>query len=212
MPRQSPRALTLRTTTLIVGALLIMACTPVELVSPSPPASPARTLAVAEMLPTALHGEALVEHPGVDPTTGALNQLVRRLGKTSTDVEAAARSAPDDGVSRAFVQGVRIDGVDGARLLAEQTALIREIIGREAQAVIPADVISLGGKRVTRLVSPAADEALYLLVSQDTIFLVGSADESEADELDPTDSLTHTAPTARALGSGRRGRARALPS
>lgn len=183
MLRRLPRVLTLRTTTLIVGALLTMACTPVELVSPSARASPAATLAVAEMLPTALHGEALVEHPGVDPTTGALNQLVRRLGKTSADVEAAGRIAPDEGASRASVQGVRIAGVDGARLLAEETALIREILGREAQADVPADVISLGGKRLTRLVPPLADEPLYLLVSQDTIFLIGGADEPEADEL-----------------------------
>lgn len=183
MLRRLPRVLTLRTTTLIVGALLTMACTPVELVSPSARASPAGTLAVAEMLPTALHGEALVEHPGVDPTTGALNQLVRRLGKTSADVEAAGRIAPDEGASRASVQGVRIAGVDGARLLAEETALIREILGREAQADVPTDVISLGGKRVTRLVPPLADESLYLLVSQDTIFLIGGADEPEADEL-----------------------------
>lgn len=182
MLRRLPRVLTLRTTTLIVGALLTMACTPVELVSPSARASPAGTLAVAEMLPTALHGEALVEHPGVDPTTGALDQLVRRLGKTSADVEAAGRIAPDEGASSS-VQGVRIAGVDGARLLAEETALIREILGREAQADVPADVISLGGKRVTRLVPPLADEPFYLLVSQDTIFLIGGADEPEADEL-----------------------------
>jgi hypothetical protein len=183
MLRRVPRVLTLRTTTLMVGALLIMACTPVELVSPSAQASPAGTLPVAEMLPTALHGEALVEYPGMDPTTGALSQLVRRLGKTSADVEAAGRIAPDEGASRAFVQGVRIAGVDGARLLAEETALLREILGREAQADVPADVISLGGKRVTRLVPPLADEPLYLLVSQDTIFLIHSADEPEADEL-----------------------------
>ena len=183
MLRRLPRGLTLRTMKLIVGALLTVACAPVELVSPTARASPAGTLAVAEMLPTALHGEALVEHPGVDPTTGALNQLVRRLGKTSADVEAAGRIAPDEGASRASVQGVRIAGVDGARLLAEETALIREILGREAQADVPADVISLGGKRVTRLVPPPADEPLYLLVSQDTIFLIGGADEPEADEL-----------------------------
>ena len=67
--------------------------------------------------------------------------------------------------------------------MAEETALIREILGREAQADVPADVISLGGKRVTRLVSPIGDEPLYLLVSQDTIFLIGGADEPEADEL-----------------------------
>ena len=182
MLRRLPRVLTLRTTTLIVGALLTMACTPVELVSPSAPASPAGRRGVAEMLPTALHGEALVEYP-VDPTTGALSQLVRRLGKTSADVEAAGRIAPDEGASRAFVQGVRIAGVDGARLLAEETALLREILGREAQADVPADVISLGGKRVTRLVPPLADEPLYLLASQDTIFLIHSADEPEADEL-----------------------------
>ena len=100
MLRRLPRVLTLRTTTLIVGALLTMACTPVELVSPSAQASPAGTLAVAEMLPTALHGEVLVEYPDVDPTTGALSQLVRRLGKTSADVEAAGRIAPDEGASR----------------------------------------------------------------------------------------------------------------
>ena len=135
------------------------------------------------MLPTAIRGEALVEHPGVDPTTGALNQLVRRLGKTSADVEVAARIAPDEGASRASVQGVRIAGVDGARLLGEETALLREILGREAQADVPADVIVLGGKLVTRLVPPLADEPLYLLVSQDTIFLIVGADEPEADEL-----------------------------
>jgi hypothetical protein len=167
MPRRLPRALDLRTTTLIFGVLLTMACTPVELDSPSARVSPGPTLAVAEMLPAALHGQALVEHPGVDPTTGALGQLVRRLGKTSADVEAAARLAPDEGASRALVQGVRIDGVDGARFLAEETALLREILGREAQAVVPVEVISLGGKRVTRLVPPLADEPLYLVVSQD---------------------------------------------
>jgi hypothetical protein len=183
MLRRLPRVLTLATTALIVGALLTMACTPVELVSPSARASPAGTLAVAEMLPTALHGEALVELPGLDPTTGALNQLVRRLDKTSADVEAAGRIAPDEGANRAFVHGVRIAGVDGARLLAEDTALIREILTREAQADVPADVISLGGKRVTRLVPPLDDEPLYLLVSQDTIFLIGGANELEADEL-----------------------------
>jgi hypothetical protein len=183
MLRRLPRVLTLRTTTLIVGALLTLACTPVELVSPSARASPARTLAVAEMLPTALHGKALVELPGVDPTTGALSQLVRRLAKTSADAEAAGRIAPDEGASRAFVQGVRIAGVDGATLLTEEAALIREILRREAQADVPADVISLGGRRVIRLVPPLADEPLYLLVSQDTIFLIGDADEPEADEL-----------------------------
>ncbi len=183
MLRRLPRVLSLRNTALIVGALLTMACTPVELVSPSARASPAGTLAVAEMLPTALHGEALVEQPGVDPTTGALNRLVRRLGKTSADVEAAGRNAPDEAASRAFVSGVRIAGVNGARLLAEETALIREILGREAQADIRADVISLGGKRVTRLVPPLPYEPLYLLVSLDTIFLIGFADEPEAEEL-----------------------------
>ena len=183
MLRRLPREPTLRTTTLIVGALLTVACTPVELVSPSAQASPAVTLPVAEMLPAALHGEALIELPGVDPTTGALGQLVRRLGKTSADVEAAGRIAPDEGASRASVVGVRIAGVDGARLLAEDTALLREILGREAQADVPADVISLGGKRVTRLVSPIGDEPLYLLVSQDTIFQIGGADEPETDEL-----------------------------
>jgi hypothetical protein len=135
------------------------------------------------MLPTALHGVALVEYPGVDPTTGALNRLVRRLGKTSADVEAAGRIAPDEGASRASVLGLRIAGVDGARLLAEQTALLREILGREAQADVPADVIFLGGKLVTRLVPPLADESLYLLVSQDTVFFIVGADEPEADEL-----------------------------
>ena len=183
MLRRLPRALALRTTTAIVGVLLIMACTPVDPVSPSVRASPAGTLAVAGMLPTTLQGEALVELPGVDPTTGALNQLVRRLGKTSADVQAAGRIAPDEGASSASVQVVRIAGVDGARLLAEETALIREILAREAQADVPADVISLGGKRVTRLVPPLADESLYLLVSQDTIFLIVGADEPEAVEL-----------------------------
>jgi hypothetical protein len=182
MLRRSPRVLTLRTTTLIAGALLTLACTPVEQVSSSA-ASPAGTLTVAEMLPTALHGKALVELPGVDPTSGALSQLVRRLGKTSADAEAAGRLAPDEGASRAFIQGVRIAGVDGASLLADETTLIREILRREAQADVPADVISLGGKRVIRLVPPLADEPLYLFVSQDTIFLIGDADEPEADEL-----------------------------
>ncbi len=183
MLRRLPPVLTLLTTTLIVGALLTVACTPVELVSPSARASPAGTLAVAEMLPTALHAEALRVLPGADPTTGALNQLVRRLGKTSADVEVAGRIAFHEGASNASIQGVRIAGVDGARLLAEETALVREILARETQADVPADVISLGGKRVTRLVSPLADEPLYLLVSQDTIFLISGADEPDADEL-----------------------------
>ncbi len=182
MLRRLPCLLTLRTSTLFVGVLLITACAPVLPVSPSAPASPAGTLSVAEMLPKALRGEALVEYP-VDPTTGALGQLVRRLGKASADVEAAGRIAPDEGASSASVQGIRIAGVDGARLLAEETALIREILGREAQADIPADVMSLGGKRVTRLAAPLADEPLYLLVSQDTIFLIHGVDEPEADEL-----------------------------
>lgn len=182
MARESPRVL-IRTATLIVGALLINACTPAELASPSAQAPPAVTLTVAEMLPTVLHGGALMEDPEVDATTGELKQLVRRLGKTSADVEAAVRRAPDGAASRAFVRGVRIAGVDGARLLAAETALIREIVGREAQAEIPADVISIGGRPVTRLVSPVARRPIYLLVSQDTIFLIGDADEPEADEL-----------------------------
>ncbi len=177
-----PRVLTLRTTALMVGALVTVACTPVELVSPSARASPVEILAVAEMLPTVVHGGVLVEIP-VDPTTGALNRLVQRLGKTSADVEVAGRGARDGAASRAFVTGLRIAGVDGARLLAEQTALIREIVGREAQANIPADVIVHGGKRVTRLGNPDADRDLYLLVFEDTIFMIGQADEPEADEL-----------------------------
>lgn len=156
---------------MIVGALLFTAC------------MPAGTLAVAEMLPTTLDGEALVEGPDVDTTTGELGQLVGRLGKTSADVEAAARSVPDDRPSKAFVRGVRIAGVDGARLLDEETALIREILGRDAQAEITAEVISIGGKPVTRLASPVGKRPIYLLVSLDTIFLIGNADESEADEL-----------------------------
>lgn len=183
MLRRLPRVLTLRTTTLIVGVLLINACTPAELVSPSAQATPAGTLAVAEMLPTALHGGVLVQDPDVDATTGELDQFVRRLGKTSADVEAAVRRAPDGGASRAFVRGVRIAGVDGARLLAEEIALIREIVAREAQAAIPADIISIGGKPVTRLVPPGSNRPIYLLASQDTIFLIGDADEAEADEL-----------------------------
>lgn len=182
MLRRLPRVFTLRTTTLIFGALLTLACSPVEQVSPSA-ASPAGKLTVAEMLPATLHGEALVELPGVDPTTGALSQLVRRLGKTSADAEAAGRLAPGGRPRRAVVSGLRIAGVDGASLLAGETALLREILRREAQADVPADVIFLGDRRVIRLLPPLADKPLYLVVSQDTVFMIVDADEPEADEL-----------------------------
>lgn len=174
---------TLRISALIGGALLAMACTPGELASPTVEASPAAPLAVDQLLPTALFGAALVEGPEVDPTTGALGQLVKRLGKTGDDVEIAVRMAPAAGTNSAFVRGVRIAGVDGARLLAAEIALLREIIERDAQAAVPVDVISLGGKAATRLMSPNSDRALYLVLSQDAVFLIGGADEREADDL-----------------------------
>ncbi len=179
MLRRSPRRLVLRTAALIIGALVTLACTPAELVPPSAQATPGATLAVVDMLPRSLRGAALVDQPDGDLTTGALARLVRRLGKTTADMEATGRSAP---TGRPSVMGVRIAGVDGARLLAEMTALLREILGREVEAEVPADVISVGDRRVTRLVPPRPYKPLYLLVSQDTIFLIAFADEHEADE------------------------------
>jgi hypothetical protein len=165
----------------ILALLVVAACTPAPSVAPSSPSAHG-PLTVAEMLPTTLGGQPLIDHPGVDPTTGALNQLVERVGKTTDDVEAAGRLMPEGASSRASIIGFRITGIAGARLLTEHTAVIGGILERE-QGDVAIEAISLGGRDVTRILAPVANEHLYLLASQDALFLIGSATEPEAEDL-----------------------------
>jgi hypothetical protein len=61
-------------------------------------------------------------------------------------------------------------------------AVIREGLERDGFA-LDVEVMSLGGRELTKLTYIHAPEPIYLLVSDDTLFTVGGADDAPATEL-----------------------------
>jgi hypothetical protein len=142
--------------------------------SDSPPPLPAPS--VVDMLPRTVNGvEMQLSH--VDASTGALRQVVRRLGRTSADVEAAGRSPMD--ATTGSVTGVRIAHVEGDRLLEAYTEVTRNIVEQDGEE-LRVEPVSLGDKRVTKLDHTKAPRPIYLFVTDDTLFTVADATEATA--------------------------------
>jgi len=170
-------------------------CAAIPTIDPNnPPASLplTRDLTLESKFPTQLDGQPVTGlasgrwietlcMTGGEASVDAASQALP-AGVSLSQVSVASANADVDGNSVTIV-AFRVPGGSGSQLLAEVGALSAAIASGEPKFSSTPTTVTAGGKSVSVFTNPADGSNTYLYAGGDTLWLVDSLDQSQADKI-----------------------------